>query len=138
MPSLQLALQEQASLITGDWHIIAALLWTGIFTTALTSFGENVAMKELSAAESTVIYSTEPLWGTAFASLVLGESVGWNTFLGAILILSACLWSSLGPTVSLAGSFGTMQAAIGEGLEEVSNNFNLNLMQLKEINDATP
>ena len=40
---------------------------SGIVTTALTAYGENFAMKFLSASESTVIYSTEPLWGTAFA-----------------------------------------------------------------------
>ena len=62
-----------------NWHVIAALVWTGIVTTALTSFGENIAMQRLSAAESTVIYSTEPLWGATFAAIALGEHLGWNT-----------------------------------------------------------
>ena len=47
-----------------DWTVLLAILWTGIVTTAITSFGENVAMKSLSSAETTVIFSTEPLWGT--------------------------------------------------------------------------
>ena len=47
-----------------DWKVLAALMWTGVVTTALTSYGENIAMQSLDAAESTVIYSTEPLWGT--------------------------------------------------------------------------
>ena len=40
-------------------QVIAAIAWTGVVTTALTAYGENYAMRSLSAAESTVIYSTE-------------------------------------------------------------------------------
>ncbi|CAN0488761.1 unnamed protein product, partial [Ectocarpus sp. 12 AP-2014] len=61
-----------------------------LVTTSLTVFGETVAMKKVSAAESTIILSTEPIWGTAFAAALLGESIGWNTGLGAVLIVSAC------------------------------------------------
>eukprot|EP01031_Cornospumella_fuschlensis_P026532 gene26533-32064_t len=76
-----------------DWHVTAALLWTGVITTALTSYGENLALRKLNAAESTVIYSTEPLWGTAFASFTLHEEMGWNTGIGAALVIAACLWN---------------------------------------------
>ena len=84
----------------GDWKVFAAVAWTGIVTTALTAYGENYSMKSLSASESTVIYSTEPLWGTAFAAVALGETVGLNTAVGAALIMSACVWSTVGPAVS--------------------------------------
>ena len=50
----------------------------------------------------------QPLWGTAFAAMVLGEHVGLHTFVGAALILSACVWSSVGPTMSLAGGYNTL------------------------------
>ena len=83
-----------------DWKVAAAIAWTGIVTTALTAYGENYSMKFLSASESTVIYSTEPLWGTAFAAVALGETVGLNTAVGAALIMCACVWSTLGPAIS--------------------------------------
>ena len=83
-----------------DWKVIAAIAWTGIVTTALTAYGENYSMKSLSASESTIIYSTEPLWGTAFAAVALGETVGINTAVGAALIMCACVWSTLGPAIS--------------------------------------
>lgn len=38
-------------------QVVAAVVWTGVVTTALTAFGENYAMKSLSAAESTVLPS---------------------------------------------------------------------------------
>ena len=77
-------------------------------------------MKKLSAAESTVIYSTEPLWGTAFAAIALGEHVGWNTGIGALLILSACVWSSLGPDVLVAGLLSTAKGLSIGGVEELT------------------
>jgi len=40
--------------------------------------------------------STEPLWGTAFASVVMGEVMGVNAGVGAIMILFSCVYSTLG------------------------------------------
>lgn len=115
-----------------DWKVIAAIAWTGVVTTALTAYGENYAMKSLSAAESTVIYSTEPLWGTAFAAVALGEHVGLHTFIGAALILSACVWSSVGPTVSIAGMASAVQLAMMQNLDEMAEKFGANWQELME------
>jgi drug/metabolite transporter (DMT)-like permease len=76
--------------------VLFSLFWTGCITTALTIYMESTALKSLSAAETTLILSTEPLWGTAFAAALLGEQVGIDTGIGAVLIISACLISSLG------------------------------------------
>lgn len=76
--------------------VLFSIFWTGIITTALTIYMETKAMETLSAAETTLIFSTEPLWGTAFASLVFGEQLGPNVALGAAFILTACLYSNLG------------------------------------------
>ena len=53
--------------------ILGSLAWTGLITTALTIYMETVALKSLSAAETTLLFSTEPLWGAAFASFMLSE-----------------------------------------------------------------
>lgn len=73
--------------------VLGSLLWTGVFTTAFTSFGEIVALKKLTAAEITVIFSTEPLWASLVASVFVHETFGLNSLAGAILVLLACLWS---------------------------------------------
>ena len=78
-----------------DPVILGALFWTGVVTTALTIYMETVALKTLSAAETTLIFSTEPLWGSAFACTVMGETFGMNAAFGAIMIMSGCLWSNL-------------------------------------------
>ncbi|EKX54827.1 hypothetical protein GUITHDRAFT_149872 [Guillardia theta CCMP2712] len=75
-----------------DGHLLLALLWTGIATTAITVGLETWALGKLTSAETTVLFATEPLWGTAFAHAVLGEQVGSNAYLGGTLILAACLF----------------------------------------------
>jgi drug/metabolite transporter (DMT)-like permease len=79
-----------------DTNILASLFWTGCISTALTVYMETLALKTLSAAETTLIFSTEPLWGTAFAALIMGETLGWESAVGAVLILSGCVFSNLG------------------------------------------
>ena len=78
-----------------DPKILGALLWTGIVTTAFTIWMETLALKTLSAAETTVIFSTEPLFGAAFASVVAGESLGSCAAVGAAFIIGGCLVSGL-------------------------------------------
>ena len=96
----------------------------------MTAYGENIAMRSLSAAESTVIYSTEPLWGAAFAAATLGETLGWNTFVGALLIICACLWSSLGSKIAGIGFLTTASIQNVDMIEEVSENIGTNMMDL--------
>lgn len=87
-----------------DPMIFGALFWTGCITTALTVYMETLALKTLSAAETTMIFSTEPLWGAAFASMVVGEHLGLGAGMGAALILSGCLFSNMGNLDWLTGS----------------------------------
>jgi drug/metabolite transporter (DMT)-like permease len=74
--------------------VLAALVWTGVVTTALTQYLETVSLKTLSASEATLWFSTEPLWGAGFASAVAGERLGINAMYGAGLILSGCAIST--------------------------------------------
>ena len=55
-----------------------------------------MALSKISAQESTVLFSTEPLWGAGFAALTLGERFDECSALGGFLVVAACLLSSLG------------------------------------------
>lgn len=94
-----------------DPMILAALLWTGAITTALTVYMETLALKTLSAADTTLIFSTEPLWGAAFASVVMGEHFGPTAIAGGALILAGCLVSNLG----IDGIRNMVQPPVNEG-----------------------
>ena len=116
-----------------DPMILFALFWTGVITTALTIYMETVALKTLSAAETTLIFSTEPLWGTAFASVVMGETLGVNAAAGAFCILTACLYSNLGLQGLLQFVPGGKKAAI----ETIENTTNLDLDAPFDFEDET-
>jgi len=79
-----------------DPHILAALVWSGIVTTALAVYLETVALKTLSAAETVLIFSTEPIWGSITAAVVMGETFGLDSVTGGALILTGCVYSNLG------------------------------------------
>jgi len=76
--------------------ILGATLWTGIVTTVIPTFLETKALRFLSASETTMLYSTEPIFGSLFAGFALGESMGVGGGIGATMVLSGCLYSSLG------------------------------------------
>jgi drug/metabolite transporter (DMT)-like permease len=76
--------------------ILQAVLWTGVVTTALTIFIETKALKNLSAAEVTMLYCFEPIFGSIVAAVVLSESLGANGVFGGALILGGCVYSSMG------------------------------------------
>jgi drug/metabolite transporter (DMT)-like permease len=72
---------------------------------------ETLALKTLSAADTTLIFSTEPLWGAAFASVVMGEHFGPTAIAGGALILAGCLVSNLG----IDGIRNMVQPPVNEG-----------------------
>ena len=78
-----------------DPAIFGMLFWTGIVTTAFTIWMETLALKTLSAAETTLIFSTEPLFGAAFAAVVANECLGPEAAVGAAFIIGGCLVSGM-------------------------------------------
>ena len=82
-------------------NVVLAILWTGLVTTAGTTLLENLAMKQLTGTESTIIYSTEPLFATLFGFLLLGESISTDTVIGGCSILVAIALSVQGDDASV-------------------------------------
>lgn len=76
--------------------VLQSIAWTGLITTALTVYMETIALKTLSAAETTILFSTEPIFGSVCASVVLGETFGATGYVGGVMILAGCLYSNMG------------------------------------------
>jgi drug/metabolite transporter (DMT)-like permease len=87
-----------------DPYIMGMFIWTGIITTAFTIYMETLALKTLSAAETTLIFSTEPLFGAAFAAIVAHEYFGLHDAIGAAFIIAGCLVSGMDVGKLLGGS----------------------------------
>merc|ERR1712238_319284 len=83
--------------------ILGMLFWTGVVTTAFTIYMETLALKTLSAAETTLIFSTEPLFGAAFAGVVANECFGIETAIGAVFIVGGCIVSGMDVSRYLKG-----------------------------------
>jgi len=84
-------LQFGALLTSADhsWVVPGAVLYTGLWGTAVTIWWQVAIFKRLPAVDASVILSTEPLWAAGFAALLLGDVVGANDIMGGALIVAA-------------------------------------------------
>jgi drug/metabolite transporter (DMT)-like permease len=76
----------------GPW---AAVVYLALVATVLTTWLMTVGQREVIAPEAAVIYSTEPLWASLFAFVLLGERFGPRGVVGAGLILTALIVSQI-------------------------------------------
>ena len=90
------AFPDALALLAEPPAVFGAVVWTGLVTTFGTVLVETLALSEISAQESTVLFSTEPLWGAGFASLALGERLDEYSAAGGVMIVMACLLASGG------------------------------------------
>ncbi|WVZ60226.1 hypothetical protein U9M48_010277 [Paspalum notatum var. saurae] len=85
------------------WDTAASFPWipalyTGVLSTVLCMWAEMIAMGDVSATETAIVYGLEPVWGAAFAWFLLGERWDNASWIGAALVLCGSL------TVQLFGS----------------------------------
>jgi drug/metabolite transporter (DMT)-like permease len=98
------ALTTQGFTNTGDLSILfdtphfLSLLYTGLISSALAVVIESAALEHVSSEETSVIFSTEPLFAAATSAVVLGERLKPTGILGGAAILSACLLTQVDVT----------------------------------------
>lgn len=85
------AVSEVSALLSEGPTVVATLAWLGLVSTGLVLYVETLAMEEVDGTEAGIIFASEPVWATIFASVVLGETLGAKEGAGAVLILLACL-----------------------------------------------
>lgn len=76
-------------------HRIAAIAWTGIVTTVFAIFLEGIALQKATATDAAIIFSSEPVWASAFGFILLNEKLGPSSYIGGAIIMSACLLGAL-------------------------------------------
>lgn len=76
-------------------HRIAAIAWTGIVTTVFAIFLEGIALQKATATDAAIIFSSEPVWASAFGFALLHEQLGQSTYVGGAIIMMACLLGAL-------------------------------------------
>lgn len=70
---------------------VGAVLWTGLVSTAYTTFAQSFGQRRVKPADANLIYSLQPIFTAVFAYFLLGESMGMYGFAGGSLIGGAVL-----------------------------------------------
>ncbi|CAB9519357.1 EamA-like transporter family [Seminavis robusta] len=76
-------------------HRIATIAWTGIVTTVFAIYLEGVALQTASATDAALTFSSEPVWASLFAMILLHEKLNLNAYIGGAVILIACVTGAL-------------------------------------------
>ena len=84
--TLQQTFQQTVNTITAN---PLQLLYLSAVTTALASYLQSIAQREVSAERASIFYALDPVYGAAFANILLGETLGWWGWVGASLIVIA-------------------------------------------------
>jgi drug/metabolite transporter (DMT)-like permease len=72
-------------------EVVAAIAFSGIIASSLTIWLQSIVFSRLPAMEASIILTSEPLWATMFAVLLVGEHVGLLEGVGGALIIAACV-----------------------------------------------
>lgn len=65
---------------------IGATLWTGLVSTAYTTYAQSYGQRRVKPADANLIYSLQPIFTALFAYVLLGETMGPFGFCGGALI----------------------------------------------------
>ena len=85
-------------LLLAGGPVAAAVLWTGLVTTALVRCGENAALAQVPIADATILVASEPLWAALWAALLFDAAPSANQVAGGALVVAAsCLVAAKTP-----------------------------------------
>ena len=69
------------------------ILYLGLIGTAATILIQAIAQRQVTATQTAVIYTLEPVFAAVFALGILGESLGVRGLLGAAMVIGATIFS---------------------------------------------
>jgi drug/metabolite transporter (DMT)-like permease len=82
----------QAEAIRQNW---GAIVYLGIMATAVTTWTQAIAQRHVTATETAIVYSLEPVFAAIFSYWWLGESLGARGLLGGAMVLVAMVLSQI-------------------------------------------
>lgn len=83
-------------------HLLAAVLYIGIFPTVAGFLAWNEGVRRLGPSGAMVFYNMLPVYGALLGTIFLHEPLGPAHLLGGGLIIGAGLWAGLGEGVRVA------------------------------------
>lgn len=74
---------------------LAGILYTSMITTAAALWVESIAFQRVPAVDASIILTTEPLFAAGASAITLGETFVTSDYVGASLIIGACVLAVL-------------------------------------------
>merc|ERR1711879_255118 len=68
-----------------------AIVYLGVVTTAVANYIQTVAQRGVTAERACIIYAMDPVYGAIFAYLLLGEKLGLQGLVGALIVFFAAI-----------------------------------------------
>lgn len=106
LTALQLIVVAVLGVVWAGWELvgqipviganIGVILYLGLIASAAVTWIQAVAQRCVSATETAVIYTLEPVFAAVFSFWLLGESLGLRGLVGAGMVLSAMILSQIG------------------------------------------
>ncbi len=90
--TIQYAFQQTVNTITSN---PLQLIYLSAVTTAFANYIQSIAQKEVSAERASIFYALDPVYGAAFANVLLGETLGLWGWVGASLIAMAAATNAI-------------------------------------------
>jgi drug/metabolite transporter (DMT)-like permease len=90
-------IMAQLPAITAHW---GQLMYLGLIVTATTTIAQAIAQRWVSAHETALIYTLEPVFAAVFSFWLLGEQLGGRGLAGAGLIVAAMVLSQSQPFIT--------------------------------------
>jgi drug/metabolite transporter (DMT)-like permease len=82
----------QVEAIRQNW---GAIVYLGVMATAVTTWTQAIAQRYVTATETAIVYSLEPVFAAVFSYWWLGESLGVRGLLGGAMVLVAMVLSQV-------------------------------------------
>jgi drug/metabolite transporter (DMT)-like permease len=74
-----------------DPKLVFCIVFAGLGTDLMAIFLVNLSHDTLTSLESFLLLSTEQVWAVVFATIFLGEGIGWGAISCATLIMAGCV-----------------------------------------------
>lgn len=86
---------EIGAQIDGIKQNLGMIIYLGLAGIGIVTCLENLGQRWLSAAETTLFYSVDPIFSAIFCYFILGEKFGVRSCIGAALVVSALIFNQI-------------------------------------------
>jgi drug/metabolite transporter (DMT)-like permease len=93
--TMSFLLEKEALHISYHWPVWWAIIFAGLFATAMAIYLQNRFQRHSSPTKIAIIFSSEPAFGAFFSWLIMGETIGLVGIMGGLIIFAGMIIAQL-------------------------------------------